>query len=56
VKSGEILGARLLTLHNVTFYQQLVGRLRDAISRADDLGFQAVAAAAAQASVGADLG
>ncbi|MFM5924617.1 MAG: tRNA guanosine(34) transglycosylase Tgt [Novosphingobium sp.] len=30
-KSGEILGAMLLTEHNLTFYQQLMGAMRDAI-------------------------
>jgi queuine tRNA-ribosyltransferase len=31
VKTGEMLGGRLLSLHNVHFYLDLVGRLRDAI-------------------------
>jgi len=31
VKSGEILGAMLLTEHNLTFYQQLMQAMRDAI-------------------------
>ncbi len=30
-KSGEILGAMLLTEHNLTFYQQLMGAVRSAI-------------------------
>ncbi|MGE3689948.1 MAG: tRNA guanosine(34) transglycosylase Tgt [Novosphingobium sp.] len=32
VKSGEILGAMLLTCHNLTFYQQLMQSMRDAIA------------------------
>jgi len=31
-KSGEILGAMLLTEHNLTFYQQLMQSMRDAIA------------------------
>ncbi len=31
IKSGEILGAMLLTEHNLTFYQQLMGAMREAI-------------------------
>ncbi|MEN9925334.1 MAG: tRNA guanosine(34) transglycosylase Tgt [Pseudomonadota bacterium] len=31
-KSGEILGAMLLTEHNLTFYQQLMAGMRDAIT------------------------
>ena len=31
-KSGEILGAMLLTEHNLTFYQQLMQGMRDAIA------------------------
>ncbi len=31
-KSGEILGAMLLTEHNLTFYQQLMAAMRDAIA------------------------
>ena len=31
IKSGEILGAMLLTEHNLTFYQQLMQAMRDAI-------------------------
>ncbi len=33
VKSGEMLGAMLMTEHNLWFYQQLMAALRDAISR-----------------------
>ena len=32
IKSGEILGAMLMTEHNLWFYQQLMAGLRDAIS------------------------
>ena len=32
-KSGEILGAMLMTQHNLWFYQQLMGGLRNAISK-----------------------
>jgi len=32
-KSGEILGAMLVTQHNLTFYQQLMGAMRDAIAQ-----------------------
>ncbi|HNN56759.1 MAG TPA: tRNA guanosine(34) transglycosylase Tgt [Novosphingobium sp.] len=32
IKSGEILGAMLLTEHNLTFYQQLMAGMRDAIA------------------------
>ncbi|MDE1466816.1 tRNA guanosine(34) transglycosylase Tgt [Aurantiacibacter sp. D1-12] len=31
-KSGEILGAMLVTEHNLSFYQQLMGAMRDAIA------------------------
>ncbi len=32
IRSGEILGAMLLTEHNLTFYQQLMQAMRDAIA------------------------
>ena len=32
VRSGEILGAMLMTEHNLSFYQRLMQGLRDAIS------------------------
>ena len=41
-KSGEILGAMLLTEHNLTFYQQLMAAMRNAIAAG---GFAAFAAA-----------
>ena len=34
--SNEILAPRLLTLHNVTFYQRLMGRLRAAVEAGPD--------------------
>jgi queuine tRNA-ribosyltransferase len=34
IKSNEILGAMLLTEHNLTFYQQLMGAMREAIATA----------------------
>lgn len=33
IRSGEILGAMLLTEHNVSFYQQLMQAMRDAIAQ-----------------------
>ncbi len=35
-KSGEILAPRLLSLHNVTFYQRWMARIRQAVERGDD--------------------
>ena len=32
-QAGEILGHRMLTLHNVTFYQRLMTEAREAIDR-----------------------
>ncbi len=40
-KSGEILGAMLLTEHNLTFYQQLMAGMRDAIGAGRFAGFVA---------------
>jgi queuine tRNA-ribosyltransferase len=39
VKSGEILGAMLMTQHNLWFYQRLMQNLRDAISNHRLAGF-----------------
>jgi queuine tRNA-ribosyltransferase len=39
VKSGEIIAAMLLTWHNLTFYQDLMTRLRAAISEGALAGF-----------------
>jgi queuine tRNA-ribosyltransferase len=33
IKSGEMLGAMLLTEHNIAFYQQLMQAMRDAITQ-----------------------
>jgi queuine tRNA-ribosyltransferase len=41
VKSGEILGAMLLTEHNLTFYQQLMQAMREAIGEGRFAGFAA---------------
>ena len=38
-KSGEILGAMLLTEHNLTFYQQLMQAMREAIAAGQFAGF-----------------
>ncbi len=40
-KSGEILGAMLLTEHNLTFYQQLMAAMREAIAAGQFTGFAA---------------
>ena len=39
VRAGEILGAMLMTEHNLSFYQQLMSRLRDAIAAGSLAGF-----------------
>ena len=41
VKAGEILGAMLLTWHNIHYYQELMAGLRGAISRGTLADFQA---------------
>ena len=41
VKSGEILGAMLLTVHNLTFYQQLMQGMRSAIAEGRFAAFAA---------------
>jgi queuine tRNA-ribosyltransferase len=41
VKSGEILGAMLLTEHNLTFYQQLMQTMREAIAAGSFAAFAA---------------
>ncbi len=41
VKSGEILGAMLMTQHNLHFYQSLMAVMRDAISEGRFAGFAA---------------
>ena len=40
VKSGEILGAMLMTQHNLWFYQRVMEDLRDAIARRPAAGFR----------------
>jgi queuine tRNA-ribosyltransferase len=45
VRSGEILGAMLLTWHNVAYYQHLMARMREAIAAG---AFAAFAAAVAR--------
>jgi queuine tRNA-ribosyltransferase len=39
VKAGEILGAMLLTEHNLTFYQELMREMREAIGEGRMHGF-----------------
>ncbi|MEO6093685.1 MAG: tRNA guanosine(34) transglycosylase Tgt [Novosphingobium sp.] len=41
VKSGEMLGAMLMTEHNLWFYQQLMQKMRDAIAEQAFAGFAA---------------
>jgi queuine tRNA-ribosyltransferase len=41
IKAGEILGAMLLTEHNLSFYQQLMQAMRDAIAEGRFAGFAA---------------
>jgi queuine tRNA-ribosyltransferase len=41
VKAGEMLGAMLLTEHNLTFYQQLMQEMREAIAGGRMSGFTA---------------
>ena len=41
VRAGEILGAMLMTEHNLSFYQQLMARLRTAIADGDLTRFAA---------------
>jgi len=48
--SNEILAPRLLTLHNLTFYQRMMARLREAIERGDEEGEVALAALRDEAS------
>src|SRR5690606_33292285 len=39
IKAGEILGAMLMTEHNLSFYQQLMQSMREAIARGRRSGF-----------------
>ena len=52
VRSGEILGAMLLTWHNLSYYQDLMRRMRDAIAESR---FQAFAAEFAADQVQGDI-
>jgi queuine tRNA-ribosyltransferase len=45
VRSGEILGAMLLTWNNLWFYQDLMRRMRSAVERGGFAAFQAEFAA-----------
>ena len=46
VKADEILGKRLLSLHNIHFYQELMARLRGAIATGRPVAVEAVRVAA----------
>jgi queuine tRNA-ribosyltransferase len=50
VQADEMLGARLLTLHNLAMYQQLMAELRAAIIAGDEAAFAQVRARAARAA------
>ena len=50
VKTKELLGKRLVTLHNLTFYQGVMRALRSAIFSGDTARLTSVRAACAQAS------
>ncbi len=52
----EAVGSRLITLHNLRFYQQLLGRVRAAIHAGDEASLARVRAAARVASVAATDG
>ena len=54
VKSGEILGAMLMTQHNLWFYQRLMRRLRDAIAEQRLTDFASEFVAMYRGSVGAE--
>ena len=54
MKAGEPLGKRLLTLHNLYFYQWMMGELRTAIQAGDQGRFDDLAALAERASRPAD--
>ncbi|MCB9676788.1 MAG: tRNA guanosine(34) transglycosylase Tgt [Alphaproteobacteria bacterium] len=54
VKSGEMLGRRLLSAHNLHFYQSLMRRARALIVAGDAEGLQELSKAAARASAPAD--
>lgn len=49
-KTGEMLGKRLISLHNLHFYQQLMSRARSLILAGDEAGFAELRRQAAVAS------
>ncbi|HHO51582.1 MAG TPA: tRNA guanosine(34) transglycosylase Tgt [Deltaproteobacteria bacterium] len=51
IRAGERLGGRLLTLHNLTYYQRLVARLRSAIEVDDPQQLRGLRAEAALATM-----
>ena len=53
-KCGEILGSRLLTIHNLHYYQKLMQRLRSAIEKGDLSNMVAELASAYAASASQD--
>jgi len=50
VRTEEMLGKRLLSLHNLTYFHRLLARLRSAISEGDVSSIEALKEEAAQAS------
>lgn len=54
VKCGELLARRLLSHHNLHYYQGLVRRLREAIVAGDEAGLQALRAEATVATAPVD--
>ncbi len=48
VKTGEMLGRRLLSAHNLTLYQSLIRKVRQAIIDGDEKRLQALSATAAR--------
>jgi len=50
VMSEELLGRRLLTLHNLSYYQHLTARLRAAIADGDDSRLRALREESTRAS------
>lgn len=50
IKSGEMLGRRILSAHNLHFYQQLLHRARTLIAAGDAAGLQELSKAATRAN------
>jgi queuine tRNA-ribosyltransferase len=50
VRADEMLGATLITMHNLTYYQSLMSRVRAAIASGDRTAMSALEAEAAVAS------